>query len=444
MRLQRFGVVTGLGMVTALASFGLAQVAAGSVRLTVILVVLAVLATLALHRPVVVAIAALLAVFDVQRLGGASSAAGSSGGVSYSDAALAIASVIALPAVVRLRALGPLRLPLIGVLAYMGALLPSVILNQSTRADVEWFHKLVLVGGSLIVGAWIRREGKARTALRWLVGVGVVVAVLTIEKGAQSGFSGPAAPLWMNKNFVGAILCDVIVLTVVAGHTLELRPRVRWAATLLMAGGALAAQSRGSLVAAGIGLFLAAMLAGRVKSRASRVAALLIAVGLGYVAYASVHTQLNASQQDFNNGSLGVRYNVEHVTQEIWRTSPMFGVGMKYFNSGVYGPQAQAPNNVIDNELAESGVVGALGFVFMECCIIGTGLARRRDGDLVIAATAVAFGDVAHGMVDIYWSAGVAALPFVLLGMALADSPEASEDQPKINLSTRSSTVSIR
>lgn len=419
----RAGLVTvGMASATAAGSFAIGHVTAGSRALGAVVIVGALVVVLCIRSPIFAAIFALLTVFNVQRLGGTSSAPGASGGVSYSDATLALASVIALPAVVRLRA-PALRIPLIGVLCYQASLLPSLMLHQSSRVDLEWLHRLVLVGGALIVGAWIARGDTSRTALRALIVVSVVMGLFTIYSGASTGFTQPATPLGLNKNFIGALLCDVIVVVMLAGKTLDLRPRIRWISLAVLIAGALAAQSRGSFLAAGVALFVAALMGGHARSRASRLAAVLVAVGLGWVAYSSVHAQLTASQQDFKNGSLGVRYNVERVTLDIWRSSPATGVGMKYFNTGVYGPQAQVPNNVIDNELAESGVVGLAGFVAMMGCAVGTGVSRRRTSELAVLGTAVVLGSLAHGMVDIYWTAGVAALPFILLGMGLASDP---------------------
>jgi hypothetical protein len=92
---------------------------------------------------------------------------------------------------------------------------------------------------------------------------------------------------------------------------------------------------------------------------------------------------------------------------------------LKYYNTHSFGPYAFAPNNIIDNELAESGLIGLAGFVFFQVSV-GIAGVRRRGSPLVAAALGVAAGQLLHGMFDIYWTAGVITLPFIVLGMALA------------------------
>ena len=111
--------------------------------------------------------------------------------------------------------------------------------------------------------------------------------------------------------------------------------------------------------------------------------AVLVTAVLGVFVYVSVHSELNAtSASERNTNSIGVRFNVERETRKIWRTSPVVGVGLKYFNTAKYGYYAQAPNNVEDNELAESGIVGLLGFGLLQILAIAAGLRRRHETTL--------------------------------------------------------------
>lgn len=385
------------------------------------------LAILMLDRPVVVFILAMCATFLVQRVGGSSSSAGSSGGLSYSDAILTVATVFALPMLLRSVVLQRLRPVLIGLAIYLVSLLPTLILHLSHTAELEWMHRLVLVGGAVLVGASIARADATTLALRTLTAVAVVYAVFTLVHGARSGFSIPSEPLGLNKNFIGAMLGTVAALTLCAPQPLALPRAVRYAAVAILAGGLLASYSRGSMLAAAIAVYVAALLSGRVIGRGRQVVALLLAGALTYGAYVSVHKQFTQDSSQFNNNSIGVRFNVERETLRIWRTSPVDGVGLRYFRTGNYGYFAQASNNAIDSELAESGVIGALGFLGMQGLILYAGFRRRRDGQLMLIATGLAFASLMHGMVDIYWSAGTTTLPFILLGIALG-SPELKPD----------------
>jgi hypothetical protein len=128
------------------------------------------------------------AVFAVQRLGGSSVNPGSSGGISYSDALLAAAFVMAVPALLGTAELPRLRLALQGTAVYLALLLPSVIANPSTRAYLEWSHRLVLLAGALLVGAWVAREQRVKDALRLLVLVACIVSLVSIEQWFRNGF----------------------------------------------------------------------------------------------------------------------------------------------------------------------------------------------------------------------------------------------------------------
>lgn len=393
----------------------------------VIVAVLIGLAIVMLDRPVVISILAMCSAFIVQRVGGSSSSAGSSGGLSYSDAVLAGATLFALPMLARTGTFGRLRTALIGVAIYLATLVPTVVLHVSRTTELEWAHRLVLAGGALIVGASISQARATTLAVRTLTAVATLYGALAIVAGARHGFSVPAEPLGLQKNFVGSLLGVMAAFTLCAPKPLALPRWVRLGAVAIISGGLLATQSRGSMLAAAIAVYVAALLSGRVIGRSRQLVALLLAAGLTYGAYLSVHKQFTQDQSHFQNNSIGVRFNVERETLRIWRTSPIDGVGLKYFRTADFGYFAQASNNAIDNELAESGVIGAVGFLTMQGIVLYAGFRRRHDGQLVLIATGLAFASLMHGMVDIYWSAGTVSLPFIILGMALG-SPDPESD----------------
>ena len=383
-----------------------------------LIVVTLVVLLLVSRKPVVLAAVALAGVYAVQRLGSANAAPGSAGGISYSDALVTAASIMALPALASTPELRRLRGAAYAIAVYLALLLPGLAANRSTRAYLEGAHRLVMLGGALLVGAWLVREGYQRTALRLLTIVSCVVAVLAIQWTFTHGFN-PAAPSQWNKNFIGAIFSAVLVLVLAAPQAIGWPPILRWTATILIAGGLLSSQSRGSEIAAAGGLLVALLLNPRAHSIRVRIFAGLTGIAIGVVAAISIKHQFAQNQQTINTSSIGVRFNVEHVTQKIWRTSPFVGVGLKYFFTGHFGPFAYPANNVIDNELAESGVIGLLGFVLFQIGVLAAAV-KRRGAPLVAAAAGMIFGQLLHGMVDIFWSAGVSTLPYLILGMALA------------------------
>lgn len=418
----RLRLKTPLLVLGAVAGGGVAG-AAGATSAWLAVTVIAGLALLGLtaHRPVVLAVIALIGVFASPRLGTAL-VAGSEPGVSCSDALLAATTLLSVPALLRTRELGRLRLAAWGIAIYLASLLPTLVLNPSQRGYLEWLHRLMLLGGSLLVGAWIARGGKTRQALRWLAFAACVVAVAAVWNGVMHGWLN-SAPFGLNKNFVGALLAAVFVVVFIARTDLAL-PAPWWSVAICIIGaGEIASHSRGGALAASAGLFLAFVLQGRRYSGGGKVLAVLAAAGLAVFVYTSVRGQFDQSQAAVSNSSIGVRYNVEHATRTVWRTSPVYGVGLKYFNTYAYGPFAVAANNIVDNELAESGVIGLAGFVVLQGAVLSAGFRRGRTQQLAAAGFGTVAGLLAHGMVDIYWTAGTVTLPFIIMGMALAREP---------------------
>jgi hypothetical protein len=387
-------------------------------RLGALVVAALVVLLLVSRRPVVLGIVAVGAVFFVQRLGSTHAAPGSGGGVSYSDALVTAASIMALPAVAGTPELRRLRSAAYAIAVYLALLVPGVLANPSPRAYLEWTHRLVMLGGALLVGAWLVRERAERTALRLLVLVSVVVGIMAIYNTFTHGLA-PAAPSQWNKNFLGAIFSSVLIVVLMAPQAIRLPPLVRIGAIVAIGGGLLASQSRGGELAAVFGLLVALVLNPRLHSVRTRAVEIVVGLAVAAAAVISIRHQLNLSRAALDNSSVGVRINVERVTRRIWRSSPFVGVGLKYFFSGHFGPYAYPANNVIDNELAESGLIGLAGFVLFQAGVLVAGI-RRRTTPMAAAAVGVVAAQLLHGMVDIYWSAGVVTLPFLLLGIGLA------------------------
>lgn len=404
-------------------------VSAASARMAAAVIAGVLIIGLTARRPAVLAIIALTAVFASQRVGSAPLVAGNGPGVSYSDAFLTAATFVSVPAVLGRTELGRLRLAGLGVAIYLACLLPTVLLNSSQRGYLEWLHRLVLLGGSLLVGAWIAREGKIRPALRCLLLVACVVAAAAVSNALRYGWLN-SAPFGLNKNFVGALLAAVLVVVFIAREHLAL-PAQWWAAAVcVLTAGEVASHSRGGALAASAGLFLAFVLTARLHRPGVKLLAVALAAGLAVFVYTSVRAQLEHSAAVVSNSSIGVRFNVERATRVVWLTSPVYGVGLKYFNTHQYGPFAMAANNVVDNELAESGVIGLAGFAVLQGAVLSAGFRRARSEQLAAAGFGAVAGLLAHGMVDIYWTAGTVTLPFIIMGMALAHEPSDQGGQP--------------
>jgi hypothetical protein len=406
--LAALGILTGL-TAGALAARSLVEGAG--------LVGAALLLGLVLTRPVLVAAIGCVSVFAAYRTGASLHLPGGNG-VSYSDVLLAVASVVTFPSLANGLDIRRLRLVALGLAVYLVSLLPTVLLDDSHRGIFEWAHRLVLVGGGVAVGYWVASQGLARVTLRVMFAIASIVAVTAVYDAVQSGFD-PAYPLGLNKNFAGAQLSMMLVVALTARRTHRLKRGTEQLLVVVISAGLLATQSRGSMLAAAAALLLIAAFSPRTNNRRARGAIALMTLVLAGFVFFSIRSQLSLSKQDLQNSSIGVRRQVEARTHQIWETSPIHGVGLKYFNSGQWGKLAQPANNVVDNELAESGIIGLAGFVVLQGAAITSGVRRRRESHLAIVGAACVTGALVHGMVDIYWIAGSVTLPFMLLGMGL-------------------------
>lgn len=362
-------------------------------------------------KPVLCAVLAVPALYGYQGVGLGPA-------LGLSDVLLLAAAVLALPAVAHtshLLTVGPVNRAFAG---YLALLVPSIAAHPTGAAAREVLHRLVIVTGAVLVGVWLSQQGGVRSALRLLVGVSVVFAAVSCVVSVASGFA-PAYPLGYHKNYVGTLLALTLLVVLCAPGVLGLNPILRTASTGLIVLGVMATQSRGAILGAALGGFIwlfAPRKGTGIKGR-TRVGAAVLAVGFGVFATYSVQQQLSAD--DVSTNSVGVRRQVAAYTEELWRSSPLVGVGIRYFNTGEYGLFAQAPNNAITSELAEAGVVGATGFVGLHAVVLAS-LWRRRRSQLGLAALTVFCGQLLHGMFDIYWSSGLTPLPFILAGMSLS------------------------
>jgi hypothetical protein len=123
-----------------------------------------------------------------------------------------------------------------------------------------------------------------------------------------------------------------------------------------------------------------------------------------------------------NTNSVAVRNKTEDATIALWRTSPVVGVGIYYYNYPQYQEMNRflvAPTNAVVEALAEGGVVLAAGFIIFNVGAISVLLRYRNP--LAVAGLALVADRLTHGMVDIFWTAGVSSLPWLIVGLGLAE-----------------------
>lgn len=334
------------------------------------------------------------------------------GNISVTDVLVALAAVAALAAGVGRTLDARARIVLRAFALYLVALLLTLSFNQTLRADLEWFHRIALVAGAILVGAWLVRTGLHHRALQLLLAVTAAISVIALVDTTSHGFA-PAQPLDYQKNFIGSLTATVLLVLVAAHREFELPRRILVLASLFVAGGLVASQSRGAIVAVVAGLLIWFFRTPSKSSRSLRRIALIIAICLGVFAGISIRNELH--QRTYN--SFTQRTQVEQATRQLWKAHPFTGVGLRFFKTPRYAGY-QPPNNVVDEVLAEAGVIGLAGFVAF---VVGSlwGLARLR-GALATAALCVVAARFIHGLFDIYWTGGTTTLPWIIAGMALA------------------------
>ena len=382
-----------------------------SVLVGFLALVYAVLAVLAV-RADALAVLAFPAAFATQRIGGGAV------DLSGSDAVIIAATALILPSLVGRplpRAVGLLLLVLAG---YLVVVLVTVTFHPSPRSLVEVFHRSMMVGGSLLIGHEVVRRGHAALALRLLLAVSLTIAVSTLVVSVGNGFA-IAQPFGLQKNYIGSLLATVLLVGLSAYPAFELDNRWRVPMLCLLALGLLAAHSRGAVLAVLAGLLIMAVRSRSRHRTVVRIAVVVASAGLAVFLGHSIAAQYELRQTSGNSlDSLSQRTNVEEATRRLWAEHPVTGVGLKYFRTGLYGKADQAANNVVDEALAETGLVGTAGFIVF--AVGSLTVLAKASGPYATAALVVVAARFVHGQVDIFWTSGTAALPWLIAGMAIS------------------------
>lgn len=344
--------------------------------------------------------------------------------LSVGDAVLAVAAVLVLLDSTRAQ-LSRTGRALIGVLGLLLATDTVAVLAHPTRQGAqEVAHRLILVGGGILVGAWLAERGKLAVALRLLVTVSLSFALVAVADRLATGRA--AYPLGYHKNFAGPGFATAAILLLAAPDALHLavRSRARWGSFAVLVAGLLATSSRGEILGFALAVTVWILRPRTGHRRINPVLGVLLVAGLGYVGVSSVQQQLS----DQANGtvtidSLTQRQMVETATRDLWRTSPLTGVGPRYFTTPDF-PTAQAPNNMFDEALAEAGLLGALGLAVFVVGVVG--LTYRIRTPIGQAANMVVLAAIFHGQVDIFWANGQS-LNWLVVGAAVGGLPAVHE-----------------
>lgn len=336
------------------------------------------------------------------------------GGVlSVSDVVLAGSTVVAMFLLRghNMRSMAPL---VWGGMAYLAAALPTTILNPYSQNIVEWVHELVLVLGSLAVGYAIGRFGRARLAIgMYVIGcVGIAVAAVVVGfvmLAHHKGF-GPAYLPQLDKNLIGSVLAAAIIIVYARPAWFSLSGVWSWTAMLVCAGGLFASESRQAMIGLAAGLLVIAV---RRRPDTGRFPRLpwLAAIPIIIAVWGMVDSQLESDNQ-FNSAYQRLSWYAESYT--IWKKSPVFGVGLRWWYTNRFGAGFQPPNAEYE-ALTTVGVVGMLGFFTM--FIVALVALWRLDPWYGTVGVAIVFSKLVAAQFDLYWVAGQASFLWLIAGI---------------------------
>ena len=329
--------------------------------------------------------------------------------LSASDLVLFLASLIALTQV-RTRLPHELRNLLWVAVVYQATLIPTLIRNRYPADYIEWAHELLLVGGSLLVGWTVGNSGRARLAVGMYVAPVALLAAWAAVLAPLRHFA-PIDLLNFQKNALGDIFAFAAVIGYARPEWLGWRARTGNGVALLCALGALAVQSRQGMVSLVAGVAIVALRA-HAPARRSRLI-LLGTVPLLVTAYLATASQL-ASGNRFDSTHQRLLWYAESV--DIWRTSRLVGVGLRWWYTGRFGVSFQPPNAEYEM-LSSAGLIGLAGFVATSLAALW--LLWRLDPRYGTLAFAIVATRLVQGQLDLFWVASQSSFPWLIAGLSL-------------------------
>jgi len=361
-----------------------------------------------LCSPSFVVMLALPASFLVFRVGGS----GGGNNLSISDLVLVVAAVAAFP-LMHWSGARELKKLLVLLAIYQATTLFSVVDHANRYDIVEWFHQLVLVGGSAVVGYVIFERGRAHLALASFLAIAAgLSAFTTVEFAAHGGHPLASLPLGFQKNPLGILFAAAVLIAQFKPGWSGLQGRWVQVAKYTCLVGVISVQSRQSMIALVVVVLVIYLRRRGLSKRPKLLIASLVPVGI--VAYVTTRGQ-ETDGSNFN--SVAVRETWLHQSLTLWQRFPVFGVGERFWYTGIYGINIQPPNAEV-SMLATGGVVGLLGFLVL---VLGAlYLLWKLPAEAGTMALAVLLAHVVEGQFDIFWVSPIGSMPWIIVGMGLA------------------------
>ncbi|MGO8871937.1 MAG: O-antigen ligase family protein [Acidimicrobiales bacterium] len=353
--------------------------------------------------PLLLVVIALPGSLLIQRIGGSST------NLSAADLLVFVGALVSL-FFIRWSEAPTLREFLRGIVWFQAVLVLVLVAHPNRYNIVEWFHRWSYLGGSVLVGWAIATYGRTKQAVRiYLLGASVI-ALIAMEHAVTQGFV-PAQWGVYQKNAIGAIMLIAVLIAQINPPWTGIGRREARVNKYLCVGGLLASQSRQAAILLILALALAYFLNPELRSRSKLLLAgavpLVVALYYSFTINARVNPKFN---------SVSVRVDQISAAFHVWHLSPVFGEGMRFYNLPQFLFVTAPPNVFIDN-LASTGIVGSLAFLFMVFVTMRT-LIRipyvyGTLGMIVLLAHYV------DGLFDIFWIGASSIAPFIIAGISL-------------------------
>ncbi len=365
--------------------------------------------------PILVAVIVLPGSILIQRVGGAST------NLSVADLLVFVAAFVCLFHVDWSKA-RHLKKFMRGIVWYQAVLLLVVVVHPYRGDVIEWFHRFSYLAGSTLVGWVVAYHGRARQAFRIYLWGAAVLALLAIEHSITLHFL-PAQWGVYQKNSVGAVMWVAAVVAQLNPPWVAINKVEARIIEVLCLLGLVASQSRQAGILLVIALGTAFLINSHVQGRIKAIIFVVVpAVALVY--YST--TAMIADNPEYN--SVAIRFGQIGAAIHVWHESPIFGLGMRFYNLPQFIAVTPPPNSLVDN-LASTGVVGSLAFFFLVIVTMRTmnGLPRIY-GTLGLV---ILLGHYVDGLFDTFWIGGLTIPPMLIAGISIGMS-DADPDQERV------------
>ena len=311
----------------------------------------------------------------------------------------------------RLPVIGPIALP---VLLYFVVCGYSSWLHwrgqDATLSLAQMFLYFVVVVA--VFASFVPRLEDLRKVLWALVVVGVFLSFV--------GMATHYTFLGLNKNGIGASLSVALLVTVDLWLS-EAKPRSKqWllAALGIIAVALLLSLSRGSWMGFIVGVIAIFALRRQWKGLGRLVLVLIPLLALGWL-FIPADSQSYATSFGSDRYNIQARYKSVDLTKAVFNRNPLYGEGVglrKQYDA----------TNVVWMALAETGVLGLAAFLLIHGAFFSMILRTQRrlsvlhpHFSLLTVGAALILDQLAHGMVDHYWSRGAIMAAWAAAGMAV-------------------------